>query len=454
MFLALQMDRGNILQAVSDNMLDDLGLSTNEYNTGQSIFFFAFLAAEIPSQLVSKRLGPDVWIPIQMVTWSLLASLQAFISGRWSFWITRALIGMCSGGFIPTTILYLSYFYTSIELPVRLSYFWVSYQAANLLSALMAYGILHMRGVLGVAGWRWLFAIEGLLTASIGLISFFYLPPSPTQTASRFRGEKGWFTIAQEKIMVNRILRDDPSKGDMHNREALTLTMIWSCLKDYHVWPIYILGLTWELQIVPIAQYFTLTLRNAGFNTFETNLLTIPGYVIWIGQLLFWTRLSERLNERFLLSTISQFWVLPFLVALIVLPTPRNHWVTFVLTTLVFVQPYIHAILVGLASRNSGSVRTRTVSAALYNMSKQACNVIGAQIYRTEDAPYYFTGNKILIGVTFYNLTLLLFTKWFYVNTNKRREKVWSRASKEEKEHYLATTMDEGNKRLDFRFAH
>ena len=58
--------------------------------------------------------------------------------------------------------------------------------------------------------------MEGILTGCIGLISFFYLPPSPTQTASRFRGEKGWFSAHQEKIMVNRILRDDPSKGDMH----------------------------------------------------------------------------------------------------------------------------------------------------------------------------------------------------------------------------------------------
>ena len=155
MFFALQVDRGNIFQALTDNMLDDLGINTNDYNTGQSIYFISFLIAELPSQLVSKRLGSDVWIPIQMCTWSLIASMQCTLSGRWSFWITRALVGVCEGGFIPTTILYLSYFYTTTELPIRLSYFWVTKQASMVVAALMAYGILHLRGFLGVAGWRW-----------------------------------------------------------------------------------------------------------------------------------------------------------------------------------------------------------------------------------------------------------------------------------------------------------
>ena len=65
-----------------------------------------------------------------------------------------------------------------------------------------------------------LFALGGTLTGIIGIISWWYLPPSPTQTKSKFRGKDGWFNEHEEKVMVNRILRDDPSKGDMHNRYA------------------------------------------------------------------------------------------------------------------------------------------------------------------------------------------------------------------------------------------
>lgn len=352
-------------------MLDDLHISTNDYNTGQTIFYLAFLCAELPSQLISKRIGPDNWIPIQMVSWSLVASMQAFLSGRSSFWTCRALLGLIEGGFIPDNILYLSYWYTGLELPTRLSFFWVAYQTTYIVSAFLAFGILHMRGISGLAGWQWLFALEGLLTGLIGIVSYFYLPPSPTQTKSRFRGAQGWFSEREEKIMVNRVLRDDPSKGDMHNRQGLSFPMFWQALKDYHMWPIYLLGLSWLLPSVPINAYITLTLKDAGFGTFETNLLTIPAYVIFILGLLFWTWVSEKVNDRFLVGTVSQIWVLPLLIALECLPGERSPWVSWTLAILLYAQPYVHAILVAVTSRNAGSVRTRTTATALYNMVSQ-----------------------------------------------------------------------------------
>lgn len=402
MFFALQLDRGNIQQALSDNMLGDLKLTTNNYNTGQTIFYVCFLLAELPSQLISKRLGPDNWIPIQMVSWSLIASCQAFLSGKSSFYACRALLGLVEGGFIPDNILYLSYWYTGAELPVRLSFFWVAYQTTSIISAFLAYGILHMAGINGLAGWRWLFALEGALTGLIGIVSFFHLPPSPTQTASKFRGKEGWFNVREEKIMVNRVLRDDPSKGDMHNRQALSFSMIRDCLTDYHLYPIYLLGLTWLLPSIPmnavrfipifflgnwilmvnciISQYLTLQLKSAGFTTFETNLLTIPAYAIFIINLLVLTWLSEKLNERFVLASFSQVWCLPLLIALELLPRTRNHWVTWALSMLLYAEPYAHAIIVAITSRNAGTVRTRTVASALYNISVQLSNIIGSNV--------------------------------------------------------------------------
>ena len=127
-------------------------------------------------------------------------------------------------------------------------------------------------------------------------------------------------------------------------------------------------------------KYITLNLKAAGFTTFEVNLLTIPAYVIFIINLLVLTWLSEKLNERFLLASISQIWVLPLLIALEVLPATRSHWVTWILSILLFAQPYAHAIIVAITSRNAGSVRTRTVASALYNMSVQTSSIIGSNV--------------------------------------------------------------------------
>jgi hypothetical protein len=124
-------------------------------------------------------------------------------------------------------------------------------------------------------GWRWLFALEGLITGLIGIASYFYLPPSPTQTASRFRGKNGWFTEREEKIMVNRIIRDDAGKGTMHNRQAIDFKMFWECVTDYHMYPIYLIGLTWLIPNNPMTAYLTLQIKSLGFDTFQTNLLTV-----------------------------------------------------------------------------------------------------------------------------------------------------------------------------------
>src|SRR6201992_1384146 len=110
-------------------------MTTNDYNNGMTIFYCSFLFAELPSQLISKKLGPDVWIPIQMVARLIVAESQHCLTGRSTFYVTRFLLGLIEGGFIPDVILYLSYYYKNAELPKRLSWFWPAYQSTSIIVA-------------------------------------------------------------------------------------------------------------------------------------------------------------------------------------------------------------------------------------------------------------------------------------------------------------------------------
>ncbi|KAL3462837.1 major facilitator superfamily domain-containing protein [Aspergillus heterothallicus] len=454
MFFGLQVDRGNLIQAVSDNMLDDLGLTTNDYNTGNIIFYISFLMSELPSQLVSKAVGPDRWIPIQISLWSIVATSQSALQGRRSFFLTRSLLGILEGGFIPDIVLWLSYFYTSRELPTRLSLFWTTLSVTEIFGSFLAFGVLHMRGILGWGGWRWLFLIEGLLTLFIGLASFFKMPASAVETKTWFR-PKGWFSDREVGIVVNRVLRDDPSKGDMHNRQAITLSRLWDALSDYDLWPLYIIGLLVYTPMVPIRTYITLTLKGVGFDTFVTNLLIIPYNITHILMLNGLTHLSERLNERSLVSMLQPLWVLPCIITLRFWSGAMvDAWGTYSIMTVLLSYPYCHAILVGWTSKNSNNVGTRTVSAAVYNMSVQMGNVIGNNVFRADDAPRYKRGFSVLLGLNLLGIALFLATKAYYIKRNQYRDRVWARMTEEQREDYMKNSRETGSKRLDFRFAH
>ncbi|GAA5850490.1 hypothetical protein JCM8547_001891 [Rhodosporidiobolus lusitaniae] len=453
MFLALDIDRGNLANGTADNLLKDVGLTQADYNLGNTLSKLGFLTAELPSQMVGKKLGVDVWLPMQMCIFSVLALSQFWMNGRTSFLALRFLIAFFQGGFIPDCILYLSYYYTKFELPIRLAFFWCINYLSDLITAFLAVGLLKMRGVGGHAGWRWMFLLEGLFTLLIGLASFFMLPPGPAQTKAKWRPQ-GYFTENEVKIIVNRVVRDDPQKATMHNRQALTPKLLWKSLCDYDLWPMYIIALTYGIPGYPLKNYFQLSMKRLGFSTVMANLLSVPNTVISIVNLLLITMLSEFVNSRAWVASLENWWFLPFFVALRVLQNP-GPWVYFTLATLVLGFPYAHALQVAWCSRNAGSVRTRTVSASLYNMFVQASAIIGANIYQADDnPPYYPKGNTAIIVVIAVNILIVYpGTYAYYRWRNASKAKRWDAMTTEQKAHYLETTRDEGAKRLDFMFA-
>ncbi|KAJ0331380.1 hypothetical protein COL5a_002921 [Colletotrichum fioriniae] len=337
-FFALDLPRGNLSQANSASFLENLGMNTNDYNLGNTVFQISFLCAELPSQMVSKKLGPDRWIPFIMCSWSLVSGCQFWLSGRTSFLVCRALLGVLQGGFIPDVVLYLTYFFKSTELPFRLAMFWTVRRITDIVAPLLALGVLRMDGINGYEGWRWLFLIEGIITLSISVWSWFAMAASPTQTKAWWR-PNGWFNEQEEKILVNRILRDDPSKCDMHNRQAITPKLLLKSLADWELWPIYIFGLLWEIPAGPPDQYLTLTLRNLGFNTNDTNLLSIPPQFLGAIFMLIMTYLSEIWDTRALFGAFTQLWYLPNLIAMAVLPADASPWAQYAVVTVLLSYP-------------------------------------------------------------------------------------------------------------------
>jgi hypothetical protein len=454
MFFGLQLDRGNIQNALTDNLLPDLGLTSNDYNNGTTIQVLSFLVAEFPVQFLTKRYGFRRVLPLLMMAWSTVSWAQAFMTNRTGFYITRALIGACEGGFIPGAILLASYFYKSAELGSRLAIFWSSLNVARILSSLLAAGILKMRGTAGRPGWFWLFLLEGLFTFTIGLISYFYLPQSAVQTNSVLY-RKTWYTEREEYIMVNRLLRDDPAKGLTALKEPATFKDIKEAWSDKSMWGLYFIGLIAYIPASPVQGYLSLTLRRLGFSVFDSNMLSIPSAALQIILMLALAKSSEYFNERAFHCFLGELWSLPLLAALLGLPAGGHAWSRFALTTMISGYPYFHPIVGAWISENSFSVKKRAVTAATYNVIVQMGSVIGSQIYRQDDQPYYYRGNKVLISICALSLVVLVAQRQWLVLLNKRKARVWDGMSAEEKLVYqddMAAREQDGNMRLDFRF--
>lgn len=152
----------------------------------------------------------------------------------------------------------------------------------------------------------------------------------------------------------------------------------------------------------PPQTYLTLSLLNLGFNTTQTNLLTIPSTVLGGITLLFAGYFSELVNSRVAATIILPIWSLPLLIALYTFNEQTSQWVYFAVVTLITAAPYVHPVQVAWASSNSSSVRTRTVSASIYNMFVQAAAMIGVsyQVNYLVEVKYSLLSSRIYIWTT------------------------------------------------------
>ncbi|PWN53805.1 MFS general substrate transporter [Violaceomyces palustris] len=456
MFFGLQLDRGNLSNALADNLLVDLKLTSDDYNNGTTIQLLSFLAAEFPVQFLTKRYGFRRVLPTLMFMWGTVSWAQAWMTDRTGFYITRALIGACEGGFIPGAILYATYFYNSREISTRLAVFWSTLNVARVISALLAAGILEMRGVSGRPGWFWLFLLEGVLTVVLALISFIYLPASPTNTTNLLF-PKPWYTEREEVIMVNRILRDDPAKGLTLLNEPANWKDVKETWSDPSLWGLFMIGLVAYIPATPVQSYLTLTLKRLGFSTFNSNMLTIPSAALQILTMLTLAWSSEKWQEKTFHCFVGEAWLLPLLVALITLPDGGREWSRFALVTLVSGYPYFHPIVSSWISENSFSVKKRAIAAATYNVIVQVGSLIGSQIYRKYDAPYYKQGNTVLVSICALSLVVFVVQRQWLVRLKRRKEETWASMSPDQRVAYqndLKAREEEGNKRLDFRYAY
>jgi ACS family tartrate transporter-like MFS transporter len=215
-FAALQMNRA-------------LGIGSEAFGAGVGLFFIGYFLFEIPSNLILARVGARRWIARIVISWGALTALHVFIVGPYSFYLLRFLLGLAEAGFAPGLLFYLTLWFPAAWRGAAMSRYLTASAIAVVIGAPFSTNLFRLDGALGLAGWQWMFLIEGGLGVLLGLATLRILKDGPEQAAWLTPPQRAWLqaTLAREPA------RQRPGAGAFRvmltDRRVWLLTLMFFC---------------------------------------------------------------------------------------------------------------------------------------------------------------------------------------------------------------------------------
>ncbi|RMQ44791.1 Major facilitator family transporter [Pseudomonas amygdali pv. mori] len=222
-YLFNYLDRVNVGFAKLQ-MLDALSFSETVYGLGAGIFFIGYVLCGLPSNLALNRFGPRRWIGLMMITWGIFSTCLLFVTTPVEFYVLRFLTGMAEAGFFPGIVLYLSRWYPNQRRGRIMALFMSAITVSGLLGGPFSGWILNhfAAGQGGMAGWQWMFLIQGLPTVALGVLAFVLLCDKVEDAR--------WLTPEQRQRVKTDITNDElsrPVQGKSSVASVLSMPFIW-----------------------------------------------------------------------------------------------------------------------------------------------------------------------------------------------------------------------------------
>lgn len=244
LFIANYLDRVNVSFAALQ-MNQDLGLSGAAYGLGAGIFFLGYVLFQVPSSLLLERVGARRWIAAITIAWGGIASAMMFVRGSTTFYLLRFLLGAVEAGFFPGVILYFTYWFPAAHRARAVARFMTAIPVAQIVGGPLSGWLLGFHGRAGLAGWQWVFLLEGLPSIVLGALVLRYLTDRPEDAAWLAPEARTWLT---ERLRTEH--PGDPTPGRPWRR-LLATPALW---RLSGVWILMVLvgygQLLWLPQII------------------------------------------------------------------------------------------------------------------------------------------------------------------------------------------------------------
>ncbi|KAI3558523.1 MFS transporter [Colletotrichum abscissum] len=280
------LDRNAIVNGKLNNLDNDLNMKGSEYNTCVSVFFVGYITGQVPSNMLVTRVKPAYYMSGWMMAWAIVSTLICVVKDYHGMLACRLVLGLTEAPFYSGACYLVSLFYTRKEVATRLAVFYTGNLLASSFSGLIAAGVFAgLDGRHGMAGWRWLFLIQGVVTIGVAVVAFFVLPNAPLQTR--------WLTQEERELAHSRVAKDTTEK-----RQGTSIwSGLWEAVTDYRTWVFALMG-NLHLSANNFKNYLPTAVKSLGFSTTTTLVLTCPPYLIGgaTSVLVSWS--SGRFNER------------------------------------------------------------------------------------------------------------------------------------------------------------
>ena len=282
LYIVAYLDRINVGFAALQ-MNTALGFSATTYGFGAGIFFVSYVLFEIPSNLILARVGARVWIARIMISWGIVSASMMFVRTAQAFYVLRFLLGAAEAGFFPGLIYYLTCWFPPRERASTVALFMTAIQAAGVVGGPLSGALLSLDAA-GLAGWQWLFLIEGVPAIVLGIVVLAVLTERPRDAA--------WLTPAEKAALAAAV--DAPghsaAAGDIALSEVIRDGRTWLLAAVYFTIPLMLYGLGfWMPQLLK---------ATAGTGDFGTGLLTTIPYAAGAAAMVLVGRRSDRVGER------------------------------------------------------------------------------------------------------------------------------------------------------------
>ncbi|BDD63758.1 hypothetical protein MAP00_008621 [Monascus purpureus] len=434
-YLVMRVDVSNISNTAiinveqGDGIKKQLGnLSSEQWAWALSIFYYPYLFFEPVSTVLLKRFSPRVWMSRIMITWGIISMCQGATQNYAGILATRFLLGLAEAGYYPGVLYHLSFWYPTEKMPLRLAFFYASGVFSGTISGLLAYAISFMNNAGGLAGWRWVFILEGIPALLCGIATLFFLPNYP-QTSS--------FLSSEEKAFL---LSDLSAGAPRMDEKTFSTAQVKTLLKDPTLISFTLLWVThgiggWGISFVLPTVIYELGISGAG--TAISQLMSMPpsslsfvvlvilGYFIHQGKVNVWIA-ATALELTSIISYIILIIVKP--------PVVKYIFVMIASAAGACVYPVIWperiraakgtttaALAIGVT--NVCILLSMSMLSAGINKTKAAAQfqgILGPQVYQTKFGPSYRVSYAASVGLLAGSVACIG-ASWWLIRRGDRR---------------------------------